>query len=271
MRMALRNQLHGLVTPNYPSYRTFFDDLAGNSFLAFLKAYPSPSYLKGISVDELQESLHRALKGRYAKRGRAERILEAVAGDGDTSVEFQDTMDFILRTVVGQVEAINREISNMDEAIEEFLKLFDYPLTTIKGMSNTSASQFIAEIGDIRRFPTPAKLAQYAGVCPVTRASGQTDKQFANHRSNRALSSHFFNLALRLVMDYGGGQERIVINRHFREYYERKLSEGKTRKQSLKCVQRRLVNIIWKMMYHNVPYENPEPYSIPPKNEAKQQ
>ena len=36
-----------------------------------------------------------------------------------------------------------------------------------------------------------------------------------------------------------------------------KISEGKTKKQALKCVQRRLVNIVFRVIKHNVPYVNP--------------
>ena len=34
----------------------------------------------------------------------------------------------------------------------------------------------------------------------------------------------------------------------FREYYERKMSEGKTPSQALVCIMRRLVNIVYGMM-----------------------
>jgi len=49
-----------------------------------------------------------------------------------------------------------------------------------------------------------------------------------------------------------------VINPIFYKYYHKKISEGKTKPQAIKCIQRRLVNIIYNMMKHKRPYDNPE-------------
>ena len=122
-------------------------------------------------------------------------------------------------------------------------------------MDTVSTAQFLSCIGDIKNFSTPAKLARYAGIAPVTYASGKKDLQFANQRGNRELNSLFFRLAVRVTMTTG--QNRKIINPFFYEYYHRKMSEGKTKRQALKCVQRRLVNIIWTMLTNNEEYVNP--------------
>jgi hypothetical protein len=41
------------------------------------------------------------------------------------------------------------------------------------------------------------------------------------------------------------------------------MSEGKTKRQALKCVQRRLVNIIWTMLTNNEEYVNPPVLDMP--------
>jgi len=48
----------------------------------------------------------------------------------------------------------------------------------------------------------------------------------------------------------------VLLNR-FDALPEFNLSEGKTTKQALKCVQRRLVNIIFLMMKNKTEYQNP--------------
>ena len=113
----------------------------------------------------------------------------------------------------------------------------------------------------IRKFSTPAKLARYAGVAPVSHASGKKDIQLANQRGDRELNSLFYNLAVRI--SFTAGTTHKVINPFFYDYYHRKLSESKTKRQALKCVQRRLVNIIWTMLTHNEDYVNPPMYNLP--------
>ena len=65
------------------------------------------------------------------------------------------------------------------------------------------------------------------------------------------------------------GKNKKVINPYFYDYYNKKIAEGKTTGQALKCVQRRLVNIIWNMMTYKTEYINP-PTLIYPKQPEKQ-
>jgi len=49
------------------------------------------------------------------------------------------------------------------------------------------------------------------------------------------------------------------VNPIFYDYYRKKISEGKTGKQALKAVMRRLVNIVYGMMKYKTEYINPLP------------
>jgi len=257
-KTALKGQLYAMIFAHYPSYREFFTEIEGKSSLAFLKKYPSPKKLKGVTAEELTDTLY--AESRFKVRGKAEQILERVEKDGDTSSDFQDMRDYAVVSAASQLEANLKEMEGIEALLAKVLELFDYPLTTMKGIDTVLASSIIAEIGDIKRFPTPAKLAQYAAVAPVTYASGQKDLKFANHRHNRRLNSLFYDLAL-LVSMTAGARKR-VINPFFYDLYHRKLSEGKTKRQALKSVQRRLVNIIWNMMTKGEPYINPPSYNL---------
>ena len=59
------------------------------------------------------------------------------------------------------------------------------------------------------------------------------------------------------------GKSKTVVNSFFYDYYTKKIAEGKTKKQSLKCVQRRLVNIVFAMMKNGTEYINPPTYNLP--------
>jgi len=128
-----------------------------------------------------------------------------------------------------------------------------------------SACQIMSCIGDVKRFPTPAKLARYSGIAPVTHSSGKKDYQFANQRGKRELNSLFYWLSVRLTSPTGPNQK--ILNQFFYDYYHRKMSDGKTKRQALKCVQRRLVNIIWTMLTNNEEYVNPPVMDMPAEEE----
>jgi transposase len=134
----------------------------------------------------------------------------------------------------------------------------------MKGIDMITSAQLLACIGDVTKFATSAKLARYAGIAPVTYASGKKDLQFANQRGNRELNNLFFGLSVRVTNVHNVTKE--AINPFFCEYYRRKMSEGKTKRQALKCVQRRLVNIIWSMLTHGEDYVNPPMFDVPKKD-----
>jgi len=185
----------------------------------------------------------------------------------DIGVQFQDTRNIVVQSAVDQIEFYMKEIGNLDELIEEFLKKFNCTLTSMVGIDTVTAAQILSCIGDIRKFPTPAKLARYAGIAPVDYASGRIELKYANQRGNRELNSIIFWLAVRLSVPLGGN--RYISNSFFYNYYNRKISEGKTKRQAIKCVERRLINIIWSMLMKNEEYINP-PMIEAPKDETEE-
>ena len=256
--ISLKNHLHSLLTQHYPNYRDFFSETGGRTALAFFGEYPSPSTLDGVTADELAAFI-RGHGGRYGDK-KAGLILGSLQ---NTAVEYQGIRDEAVRSTVRQIRFNLDEIERLEANLADVFALFGTTLTTMAGLGTVSAAQMLSCIGDIRRFPTAAKLARYAGVAPVTYASGKKDAQYANHRGNRELNTIFYMLAVRMVAKSGAGNMR---NPFFYEYHRRKIAEGKTKKQALKCVQRRLVNIVWGMLTYGKEYENPG--MRPPENGA---
>ena len=248
---SLKNHLHSILTQHYPNYTHFFPNIDSKASLAFFMRYPSPSALKDVDIQELTALFREATRGKVGF-AKAQTILETLQ---DTAVPFQEIRDEAVRSTIRQIQANLTEIEQLEKSIALFLEKFDCTLTSMNGIDVVSAAQILSCIGDIKKFPTPAKLARYSGVAPVTYASGKKDLQFANQRGNRELNSIFHLLAVRLITTIGPANK--VMNPFFHEYYNRKISEGKTKRQSLKCVQRRLVNIIWTMLTNNEEYVNP--------------
>jgi len=255
-RAATKNYLHSLIMQSYPNYRTFFENIDCKTSLAFFSKYPSPNILHGVTVDELAAFLE-IPSNKCLGLPLAKKIINSLQ---DTAVPFQDVRDSVVQSVVRQIAFIIEEIEQLDTRIASFLVQFNCTLTSMAGIDTPTAAQMLSCIGDIKRFSTPAKLARYAGIAPITYASGKKDLQYANQRGNRELNSLFFWLAVRLSSIQGGNHR--VMNSFFYDYYNRRMSEGKTKRQALKCVQRRLVNIIWKMLTYGEEYINPPTYVL---------
>ena len=257
-RAATKHYLHSLLTQQYPNYRTFFENIDCNTSLAFFERYPSPSTLQSTTVEELAAFLE-IPSNRTVGMAKAQQILDSIQ-DATTATTHQIVRDSVVQSAIRQIIFNINEVDQLEQSIAKFLTEFNCTLTSMVGIDTVTAAQILSCIGDIKKFSTPAKLARYAGIAPVTYASGKKDVQFANQRGNRELNSLFFWLAVRLT--YGMGYKRRVMNSFFYDYYNRKMSEGKTKRQALKCVERRLVNIIWTMLTNNEEYVNPPTYVL---------
>ena len=253
----LKNHLHSFLTQHYPNYRSFFGNIDCKSSLAFFMRYPSPSALKGTSLEELADFLYEPSGGRFGAE-KAAAILESLE---ETAVQFQEERDMAVQSTIRQILASMEEMERLNDSLEVFLKKFSCVLTSMTGIEVVTAAKIMSCIGDIRKFPTPAKLARYSGIAPVSYSSGKHDMQFPNQRGNRELNSLFYGVAIRLIHTVGPSKK--VINPFFYSYYNKKLSEGKTKRQALKCVQRRLVNIIWTMLTNDEEYVNPPMFDLP--------
>ncbi|MDL2302459.1 IS110 family transposase [Lachnospiraceae bacterium OttesenSCG-928-D06] len=247
-----KNGLHEQVSLAYPSYHKFFSEIDGKCALYFWKNYPSPAHLQGKTTEELTGEMREISK--IFRLSKAEFILECIRTDGNTAREFQDSRDFITRSLVLDLEHQKETLLQLDKEIEKIMLSFDYKLTTMLGIGTAVASKLIAEIGDIRRFSNADKLARYAGVAPVKFSSAGKGKEQSSRQGNRQLHGLFYFLAVTMV-----SVPRSGIPNHplFHRYFMRKISEGKTKSQALVCIMRRLVNIVFGMMKNKTEYIEP--------------
>lgn len=89
----------------------------------------------------------------------------------------------VLRLHLAQVDAIEAAIAELDHEVGERLEPFCghvERLTRMPGVSRVAASAIVSEIGfDMSRFPTPAHLVSWAGLCP------RNDESAGKRRSTR--------------------------------------------------------------------------------------
>ncbi|HDR8193380.1 MULTISPECIES: IS110 family transposase [Bacillus] len=251
---ALKNQLHIQLNHHYPSYKKFFSELDGKTALAFWQQYPSPSCLEGANIKQLTAFLLDVSNNTCSVK-KASDILKLVKEDGHTMKEYQDTRDFLVRSIVREIEFKKKEMKYIERELKQLVNLLDYQLETMPGIELVTASALIAEIGDIRRFLNANKLARFAGIAPVYFGSGGKGKTHKSKQGNRALHALFYNLAVQQVQVAKGSKK--PRNPVFHAYYQKKLKEGKTKGQALVCIMRRLVNIVYGMMKYKIAYELP--------------
>ena len=145
---------------------------------------------------------------------------------------------------------LREEIQEIEDELEALMKENKQTLATVSGCGIVIAAEIIGEIGDINRFHSPGALAKYAGCAPREHSSGKTVRWRKTRSGNRRLNRAFHRMALSQISRSGNDAARV--------YFQRKISEGKTKAQALVCLRRQLVNVIWMMMKHKAEYRYPQ-------------
>jgi transposase len=110
-------------------------------------------------------------------------------------------------------------------------------LTEIFGVGPIVAAMLIGYSGDPTRFTTSSRYAAYTGTAPIEFSSGGRVTHRLSRRGNRRLNHALHCAAITQIR-----------HRHSpgRAYYDRKLAEGKTPREAIRALKRRLSDVVWR-------------------------
>ncbi len=157
-------------------------------------------------------------------------------------------MDLLL----AQWQLWDEQIERLDDEIQKRQR--ENPraavLATIPGCGAYSSLALSARIGEIERFPRPASLANYWGLTPGCRNSGETTNRLGSITKEGSATARF--LLAQMVMH--------VLRRDasMRAWYGR-IKKRRGAKIARVAVMRRLATIIWHMLQHEEPYRMGNP------------
>jgi len=163
-RVALANQLTGLLESFWPGAARIFTDPASPIALAFLERYPTPDAAARLGPKRLAGFL---AQHRYCGRRAPEALLERLrnapdGGAGEAEGEF-------VRALARALQALIAELAKLAELPDGRI-VMSFPRA-----GRVCAAQILAELGDVlTRFPSRDQLAAEAGVAPVTYQSGKS-------------------------------------------------------------------------------------------------
>jgi transposase len=145
----------------------------------------------------------------------------------------------VARELVGEIRDIDARLKKLTALIGEKVGEHGSRLPQVDGIGPVIAARLIGRTGRASRFVSSSAFASYAGVAPVEVASGQR----ARHRLPRG-GDRQLNYALHIV---ALTQVRMRASTG-RGYYDRKISEGKTHNEAMRCLKRRLADHVWRVM-----------------------
>jgi len=165
----------------------------------------------------------------------AERFLANITPE--TPVE-QVRYDMALE-LLDDVRRLDEQTKESHRRIRIAIKASGTSLTEIYGVGPIIAAQLIGYAGDIRRFANRDAFASYNGTAPVEFASGGRVVHRVSRRGNRQLHHAVHMTAVSQIRQ---------SDSEGRAYFERKVAEGKTKKEAIRALKRQISNAVYRQL-----------------------
>ena len=189
------------------------------------------------SICRLHRLIRELIPGETPRSLTAEHAFDLV-----TALEVDDPAALMrIELAVDHIEDVgrfDRRIDELTRKITTLVKESETTLTRIYGIGPLNAALILGEVGDVSRFPSRHHLASYTGTAPIAVSSGDVIRHRLSRAGNRQLNQAIYIAAITQIRHDTPG----------RAYYRRKLTQGKTKQEALRCVKRRISNAIWRQL-----------------------
>jgi transposase len=164
--------------------------------------------------------------------GHAAHVLESVTPSGAVEAARCE----LAAAFLDDLRRIDVQLLNTKKKLTVAVRASGTTLTGIFGVGPVVASTVIGCVRDVSRFPGRDHFAAYNGTAPIEVPSGKRKIYRLSRRGNRRLN-HVIHMSAVTQIRYRHSDGRA--------YYDRKLAEGKTPKEALRALKRRVSDAIF--------------------------
>ena len=140
--------------------------------------------------------------------------------------------------LVADLERIYARKKAANKELTELVAGTGTGLLDLPGIGPSGAARLLVEVGDITRFPSKAHFASWNGTAPIDASSGDQVRHRLSRSGNRQINRVLHIMARVQIRNPSVG----------RDYYDRKKSDGKSAMEAMRCVKRRLSDIVYQQM-----------------------
>jgi transposase len=247
-RQRQANLLRSTLREFYPgALLALGADLVSHQACSVLGMAPTPERGRRLTVAKIRRSLHASGRSRGLDR-RAGEIHQALQAP---QLEAPGPVSEAYGEVVGSLVVLIDGLTSQIERLEKELKarFESHPdaeiLRSLPGLGSVLGARVLAEFGDDpTRYPNATSRRCYAGMAPITRASGKRVVVLARVARNRRLGDACYLWAFSSLTRSPGA----------RRCYDRHRAAGKTHHQALRALANRLVGILHGCLAHRESY-----------------
>jgi transposase len=140
--------------------------------------------------------------------------------------------------LIVDLTSLDAKIKAADKELHQLISTTGSTLRDLHGIGPANAARLLGDVADITRFADKGRFASWNGTAPLDASSGDQHRHRLSRAGNRRINRVLHIMAVvQLRTDTEG-----------RRYYDRKVAAGKTNMEAMRCLKRRLSDIVYKQM-----------------------
>jgi transposase len=142
--------------------------------------------------------------------------------------------------LLDDLHRVDDQMPESKKRIAEAVTASGTTLTELFGVGPVVAALIIGYTGDVARFPTRDRYASYTGTAPIEISSGPRKVHRVSRRGNRQLNHAIHIVAVTQIR---------FPHSHGRAFFDRKVAQGKTPKEALRALKRRISDALYRQLH----------------------
>ncbi len=146
---------------------------------------------------------------------------------------------YTLRLLARRILALTSEVRGLEQRITEAVTTHTPRLLQQRGVGpDSAAALLITAGGNPGRLHSESSFAALCGASPVQASSGKTTRHRLNRGGDRQANAALYRITL----------SRLRWDQPTRDYLDRRISEGKTRREAIRCLKRYIAREIYQII-----------------------
>jgi transposase len=144
-----------------------------------------------------------------------------------------------LRMLARRAQSLEAEIAELDAILKPLVIETAPALIAATGIGTDSASALLVASGDNpQRLRSEATFAHLCGASPLDASSGKNQRHRLNRGGDRQANAALWRIVV----------TRMACDPHTRDYIDRRMKEGKTKKEAFRCLKRYIAREVYNLL-----------------------
>jgi len=249
---GIKREISTVMATVNPEITLVFKNIFTKTALEIIKAYPTAVELQKATPKKLTK-LFRHIKGNNFNDEKAKYLI-TLAKSSIYGGRANESRALMIKTNIKILELLSQEKLEIEEKINALIESgisqeLDAPIKNLKsipGVSDKTIAAILGECGDLRRFTSAKAFIGYLGLYPTQYQSG-------NSLSVGTLAKRGIPIAKHAL--YMAAVSSVLHNTELKKIFRDKVSAGKSKKEALIIISKKLATIIYSIFKYNTPYD----------------